>query len=179
MPPRCFACTIMGPQAHSICGHASSPHQNSQIPSLWCPTIPCSHSAVENIPILLHAQILLFPSGLVEFLFNLNGEVVHVVLRTVPCFLSIIYILLIAHHSIPTCPFQTSFISAFWYITHIITITSLFPFSCSSHALTKAKEPWNDTISFDTHILNVAPGKRSLTRNQSASACVATIAKES
>ncbi len=86
-----------------------------------------------------------FP-GLIEFLFNLNDDVVQVVRRAVTCFLAILYIVLTASCSIP----KMTLPRFFWYITIF-----LFPFNCSNHARTKTKEPWNDTISFDTHILNV------------------------
>ena len=67
------------------------------------------------------------------------------------------------HRSPRNTPFQTPLTSVLCYISHIITIVFLFTFTYSNQLRTKIKELWNDTISFDTHILNVATGAVRLT----------------
>ena len=118
---------------------------------------------VENISLLLHAAIFLFFAGLVEFLLNINHEVAHVVVAVICVFAAIYVILTFLPVLFQQCPFQTPLTSVFWYIGHVITVITLFPFTCSSHVRTKVEELWSHTKEgFDAHIMNAVVGKKIL-----------------
>ena len=118
---------------------------------------------VENISLLLHAAILLFFAGLVEFLFAINDEVAHYILAVI-CYFVALYIALTALPVIfQRCPFQTPLTSVFWYMTRIIPIIILFPFTCSGPVRNKIKGLWTHTKGgFDTYVMNGAKGKKFL-----------------
>jgi len=118
---------------------------------------------VENISVLLHASIFLFFAGLVEFLLNINHEVAHVVLAVVLLFAAIYVILTGLPVISQDCPFQTPLTSVIWYIGHVITIISLFPFTCSNHVRSMIDDLWKHTKGgFDVHVMNSVVGKKTL-----------------
>ena len=118
---------------------------------------------VENISLLLHAAIFLFFAGLIEFLLNINDEVAHVVLAVI-CLFAAIYVILTGLPVIfQECPFQTPLTSVFWYITHIIIVILLLPFTCFSHVRTKIDELWSHTKDgFDKHVMKAVVDKKTL-----------------
>ena len=118
---------------------------------------------VENISLLLHAAILLFFAGLVEFLFAINEEVAQVILAVI-CYFVALYIVLTALPVIfQRCPFQTPLTSVFWFMIRIIPIIILSPFTCSSPVRNKLKGLWARTKEgFDIYVMNAAKGKKVL-----------------
>jgi hypothetical protein len=121
---------------------------------------------VENISLLLHAAIFLFFAGLVEFLFAINHEVAQVVLAVI-CFFAAFYVVLT---SLPVifqqCPFQTPLTSVFWYMTHIIAVVCLSPFTCSSHIRTRLDELWKHTKrGFDNHIMDAVKDNKNIDKD--------------
>jgi hypothetical protein len=114
----------------------------------------------------LHASIFLFFAGLVEFLFAINDEVAQVVLAVI-CFFAAFYVVLT---SLPVlfqqCPFQTPLTSVFWYMTHIIAVVCLSPFTCSSHIRTRVDKLWKHIKrGFDNHIMDAVKDNRNIDKD--------------
>ena len=121
---------------------------------------------VENISIILHAAICLFLVGLVEFLFAINDEVADVILVAVSIFVSLYGILTFLPVIFRHCPFQTPLTSILWYIGHILAISSLYPFSCSSRVLRKIKVLQRRLRDgFDLHLMGTMQSKHHLDKD--------------
>jgi hypothetical protein len=121
---------------------------------------------VENISLLLHVAIFLFFIGLVDFLLAINNEVAEVV-RAAICLFATIYVILTGLPVIfQYCPYQTPLTSVFWYISHIIAIVFLFPFTCSSPLRIKIVELWRHLKQgFDCHRVSAMKGKKELDKD--------------
>jgi len=97
---------------------------------------------VENISLLMHAAIFLFFVGLVEFLYNVNREVAHVVLVAVSIFATTYVVLTSLPVLFQQCPFQTPLSSILWYLGHLLVIAFLSLFSWSNHIRAYIEEFW-------------------------------------
>lgn len=118
---------------------------------------------VENVSLLLHAAIFLFFAGLVEFLFVINDEVAQVVVAVIS-FFAALYISLTSLPMIyQQCPFQTPLTAVFWYMTHVLIIVILSPFTFSNCARKKIHDLWKHTKGgFDKHILDAVKVDRTI-----------------
>jgi hypothetical protein len=115
---------------------------------------------VENISLLLHGAIFLFFFGLVEFLLGINSDVARVVNAIIVLFAAIYVILTGLPVIFQYCPYQTPLTSVFWYMSHIIAIVFLLPFTCSSLIRIKITELWRHLKQgFDSHRISTMKGK--------------------
>lgn len=90
-----------------------------------------------------HFSIFLFCTGLVQFLFPINDEVVYVILVVVSIFAAQYIILTCLPLVFRQCPFQTPLTTILWHIGHILVIASLFLFARFNYVQVKIKKLWN------------------------------------
>jgi hypothetical protein len=115
----------------------------------------------------LHAAILLFFVGLVEFLFAVNDEVANVLLVFFCVFAGGYFILTSLPLLFRQCPFQTPLTSVFWYAGNILAIICMAPFSCSEGIRNKMSELWEKRIrlGFDLYLIDSVAETPGLEKN--------------
>ncbi|KAI0260445.1 hypothetical protein BC834DRAFT_900700 [Gloeopeniophorella convolvens] len=84
------------------------------------------NTAVEALPVLLHASVVLFYIGLVDFLININHTIAFTLLAFVSVF-AVSYVLLtilpLVHHS---APYQTPLSALFWFLREAIPLAIMW-----------------------------------------------------
>ena len=83
-------------------------------------------AAVEVLPALLHASVLLFYAGLVDFLININHTVAYSLLAWVAIGFLIYFILSIMPLFYPNSPYQTPLSSFCWFVMEAAPLLKLW-----------------------------------------------------
>ena len=83
-------------------------------------------AAVEVLPALLHASVLLFYAGLIDFLININHTVAYSLLAWVATGLLIYFILSIMPLLYPNSPYQTPLSSLCWFVMEAAPLLKLW-----------------------------------------------------
>jgi len=83
-------------------------------------------AAVEVLPVLLHASVLLFYAGLVDFLININHTVAFILMAWVAIALLIYFLLTIMPLFYPNSPYQTPLSSLCWFVMEATPLLRLW-----------------------------------------------------
>jgi uncharacterized protein DUF6535 len=99
-------------------------------------------AAIEVLPALLHASVLVFYIGLIDFLININYTVGFIMLTWIALGCLIYFILTIMPLFYPNSPYQTPLSSLCWFIMEVTPLPRLWLRRRNDNVKASIRERW-------------------------------------